>query len=135
MEYRVIKEFGSAKRGDVLESDNSGFVSFDVTEKSGRSEYTRAMTLDVDTAECMVEDGYLERVTDECCCGECPCKKIEDTVELIDTLIEQYDKDHKDTLEKAEKGEIPPCVKVEAETVYYNLNKVLNKIKNELLDE
>ena len=37
--------------------------------------------------------------------------------------------------EKANKGEIQPCVKLEAETVYYNLNKVLNKIKDTLTNE
>lgn len=137
MSYKVIKEFGSAKKGDVLESDNFGFVSFDVTEKSSRGliEYTRAMTLDEDTADCMVEDGYLEKLEDECCCVACPCKKIEDTVELIDSLLEQYDEDHEEMLKKAEKGEIQPCVKLEAETVYYNLNKVLNKIKDTLTNE
>ena len=36
---------------------------------------------------------------------------------------------------KADKGEVQPCVKVEAETVYYNLTKVLTRIKDELTNE
>lgn len=133
MKYKVVKEFGSAKKGDVLESDNFGFVTFDITEKTKNSEYTRAMTLDEDTADFMAEDGYLVKLEDEC--AECSCKKVANTVKLIDNLLKQYDEDHADVLKKAEKGEIQPCVKVEAETVYYNLNKVLNKIKSELIDE
>ena len=135
MEYKVVKEFGSAKKGDVLTVDECGFASFDITEKNGRSEYTRAMTIDENTADDLVENGYLVELDDDCCCEDCPCKKIEDTVELIDNLLGQYSKDHEDVLKKAEKGEVQPCVKVEAETVYYNLSKVLNKIKKELTNE
>ena len=138
MEYKVIKAFGAAREGDVMTSDDNGYVSFNVTEKKGKSEYTRAMAIDEFTADDLVEDGFLEVIGDECECEErtcCPCKKIDDTVELIDNLLGKYDEDHTETLKKAEKGEIPPCVKVEAETVYYNLKKVLERIKKELVNE
>ena len=38
-------------------------------------------------------------------------------------------------MDKYSEGKVPPCVKLEAETVYYNLTKVLNKIKEELINE
>lgn len=38
-------------------------------------------------------------------------------------------------MKKQIKAKIQPCVKLEAETVYYNLNKVLNKIKDTLTNE
>lgn len=126
MKYKVIKEFGSAKKGDVLEEDETGLVSFYVEEGN----MTRAMSLDYDTADFMCEEEYLLAIEDRSAQD-----KVNDTLELIDGLLEQYDKDAKDTIEKADKGEVQPCVRVEAETVYYNLNKVLNKIKDSLTNE
>lgn len=61
--------------------------------------------------------------------------KINNTVKLIDTLINQYENDYKEVIENYEAGKVHPCVKVEAETVYYNLNKVLTKIKDTLKNE
>lgn len=126
MKYKVIKEFGSAKKGDVLEEDETGLVSFYVEEDG----MTRAMSLDYDTADYMCEEEYLlaiEDVTAE--------DKVNSTLELIDSLLEQYAEDAKDTIDRADRGEVQPCVRVEAETVYYNLNKVLNKIKDSLTNE
>ncbi len=140
MKYKVIKDFGVAKKGDVLVSDALGFFSFDVTRQTDNAAYTRAMTIDETTANCLADNDYLVEVTDECdckkcTCKECVCKKIDDTVALIDELVKQYDEDNKKVQEKAAKGEIQPCVKVESETVYYNLNKVLNKIREQLTNE
>lgn len=126
MKYKVVKEFGSAKKGDLLEEDASGFVSF--TIKEGNT--TRSMTLDYDAADTLCEEEYLLAIEDRS-----PEEKIIDTIELIDEMLKMYDEDAKDTVEKAEKGEIQPCVRVEAETVYYNLTKVLNKIKEALTNE
>lgn len=55
MSYKVIKEFGSAKKGDVLAEDETGLVSFNVSEDN----YTRMMSLDYDTADYLCEEGYL----------------------------------------------------------------------------
>ena len=52
--------------------------------------------------------------------------------EYIDILIDTYEKDHKDMLEAFENGDVQPCVKVEAETVYYNMIKILNSIKDKI---
>lgn len=73
-----------------------------------------------------MQKGYLEEVEDN---------KSTKVVELIDDLVNQYDKDYKEVMGKYSEGKVPPCVKLEAETVYYNLTKVLNKIKEELINE
>ena len=57
------------------------------------------------------------------------------TKSALSEIEEKYESNLKETNEKANKGEIQPCVKLEAETVYYNLNKVLNKIKDTLTNE
>lgn len=125
MSYKVIKEFGSAKKGDILAEDETGLVSFNVSEDN----YTRMMSLDYDTADYLCEEGYLLSVDDE------SKYNVDATLELIDDLLEKYESNLKETNERANKGEIQPCVKLEAETVYYNLNKVLNKIKDTLTNE
>ena len=117
MSYKVIKEFGSAKKGDVLAEDETGLVSFNVSEDT------------YDTADYLCEEGYLLSIDDE------SKYNVDATLELIDDLLEKYESNLKETNERANKGEIQPCVKLEAETVYYNLNKVLNKIKDTLTNE
>ena len=125
MSYKVIKEFGSAKKGDVLAEDETGLVSFNIAEDN----YTRMMSLDYDTADYLCEEGYLLSIDDK------SKYNVDATLELIDDLLEKYESNIKETKERANKGEIQPCVKLEAETVYYNLNKVLNKIKDTLTNE
>lgn len=124
MKYKVIKEFGSAKKGDMLMMDETGLVSFNITEDSS----SRSMSMDCDTADDLCEKGYLIEMDD----AE---DKIADTVDLINDLLDTYERNMQETNERAKKGEIQPCVKLEAETVYYNLNKVLNKIKDTLTNE
>ena len=125
MSYKVIKEFGSDKKGDALAEDETGLVSFNIAEDN----YTRMMSLDYDTADYLCEEGYLLSIDDE------SKYNVDATLELIDDLLEKYESNLKETNERANKGEIQPCVKLEAETVYYNLNKVLNKIKDTLTNE
>lgn len=86
----------------------------------------RSMSISDDIADLYVEEGYLEEVEDN---------KSTKVVDLIDNLVDQYDKDYKEVMDKYSEGKVPPCVKLEAETVYYNLTKVLNKIKEELINE
>lgn len=124
MKYKVVKEFGSAKKGDVLVEDAAGLVAFDITEGNNN----RAMAMDCDTAKLYCEAGYLKEFDDT-------KDKIDTTVNLIDSLLKTYEFNMRETNNKAEKGEIQPCVKLEAETVYYNLNKVLTKVKNTLINE
>lgn len=125
MSYKVIKEFGSAKKGDVLAEDETGLVSFNISEDN----YTRMMSLDCDTADYLCEEGYLLSINDK------SKYNVDATLELIDDLLEKYKNNLKETDKKANKGEIQSCVRLEAETVYYNLNKVLNKIKDTLTNE
>lgn len=125
MSYKVIKEFGSAKKGDVLAEDETGLVSFNISEDN----YTRMMSLDRDTADYLCEEGYLLSINDK------SKYNVDATLELIDDLLEKYKNNLKETDKKANKGEIQSCVRLEAETVYYNLNKVLNKIKDTLTNE
>ena len=79
-------------------------------------------------AEDLCKEGFLTTVaTDK--------TVIEDTVEFIDNLVGQYKDDLLEVQNKFEKGEVQPCVKVESETVLYNLIKLANSIKGKLENE
>lgn len=129
LKYKVIKDFGSAKKGDVLVNSIDDPQVFTMEYSDGDSDnctYYRSMSISDDIADLYVEEGYLEEVEDN---------KSTKVVDLIDNLVDQYDKDYKEVMDKYSEGKVPPCVKLEAETVYYNLTKVLNKIKEELINE
>jgi hypothetical protein len=49
---------------------------------------------------------------------------------FVEEKIEQYTSDHEALTAQYNEGDVPQCVKVEADTVYFNLIKVLNKIKD-----
>lgn len=129
MKYKVIEDFGSAKKGDILDDEEYrelGLVSFYIEDGN----HTRVMSMDYDTADFFVEEGKLEELIEDKAAN-----KIESTVELIDTLLEKYESDYADVMTKYKEGKVQPCVKVEAETVYFNLTKVLNKVKDCLTNE
>lgn len=130
-EYKVIKEFACAKKGDILSyNEDSELWEFDIKDGSTQ----RFMCMDEETAESFVEEGNLLvfELKDE---AENICsyrQKFDDLRKFIDVLINQYTEDNNIAAEKYAEGEIQPCVKVEADTVYYNLIKVLNRIKEEI---
>lgn len=127
--FKVIKDFGSVLKGDTFTyDDNSELYICDVRSNN----FSRFMAIDENTLNSFTKKGYLMKVEDK---KQCNCNKIKDCVEFIDSLLEQYDADLNETINKFNKGEIQPCVKVEAETVYYNLTKVLNAIKDKLTNE
>jgi hypothetical protein len=61
-------------------------------------------------------------------------EKLNKVNDFIDEKLQQYAKDHDALLGQYQEGELPLCAKVEADTVYFNLNKLLTKIK-ELINE
>lgn len=125
MEYTFTRDFGFFKANDTLTWDEElSAFTMDVKDENG----FRSAMLDERTAEDMYNEGILSA-------GINPSDKVSKTVEFIDTLLDTYAKDYEEMKKKADKGEVQPCVKVEAETVYYNLTKVLTKIKDKLTNE
>lgn len=123
---KVVKGNGFFKKGDILEYNDvlDGYKLDEETENSFRS-----AIIDVNTAEEYVNDGtmiFLEDEVDD---------RIETVKEFLDTKIKEYKNDLQETQEKFEKGEMQPCVKVESETVLYNLIKLATAIKDKLENE
>lgn len=122
--YKFIKDCGIFKKGDILTWDKDlDAYTLDVKEENS----FRSAIIDQNTVNRLSSDDYVIDVTEK--------DKVTDTLSLIDNLLEKYESDYKKLMSKYDNGKILPCVKVEAETVYYNLTKVLNRIKKELTDE
>ncbi|QOR56892.1 hypothetical protein [uncultured phage cr56_1] len=126
MEYTFKKDFGFFKANDVL-TWNEDIDAFTMDVEEGNS--FRSAMIDERTVEDLRLEGLLEANV------EPENDKINTTVEFIDSLLKQYEDDYKEVTQKYKEGKVQPCVKVEAETVYFNLTKVLNKIKEELTNE
>lgn len=125
MEYTFKKDFGFFKANDVLTWDEDlNAFTMDVKEDNS----FRSAMIDEHTVEGLYGEGILTMV-------EPKNDKINTTVEFIDSLLKQYENDYKEVTQKYKEGKIQPCVKVEAETVYFNLTKVLNKVREELTNE
>lgn len=126
MEYTFNKDFGFFKANDKLTWDEElNTFTMEVKEENN----FRSAMIDEHTAKDLYSEGILS-------VGITPRdNKVNNTVEFIDALLDQYESDYKEVIENYEEGKVQPCVKVEAETVYFNLTKVLNKIKEELTNE
>jgi hypothetical protein len=131
--YKVVKEFGFAKKGDSFnynEETNMYEMFAEDKESENNATIKRSMAADEFTIGSLCDNGFLSEVNEP---EETVEDTIKETVDFIDSLLEQYNSDLNETNRKFNNGEIQPCVKLEAETVYYNLNKVLNTIKEKLI--
>ena len=126
MEYTFKKDFGFFKANDVL-TWNEDIDAFTMDVEEGNS--FRSAMIDERTVEDLRLEGLLVAN------AEPENDKINTTVEFIDSLLKQYEDDYEEVMQKYKEGKIQPCVKVEAETVYFNLTKVLNKVREELTNE
>jgi hypothetical protein len=132
--YKVIKEFASAQKGDMLTyNEDTNLYEFSMITENDNKKCSRYMCMDEETAEEFVESGNLLVVEDE----DKEISAIDKLCalsDLVDTLEAQYKKDHDDLVEAYNNQEIPTCVKVEADTVYFNMNQILKKVK-EIINE
>ena len=131
MKYKVVKEFDSLKKGDILEnSKEDPEIFFFEEETDTKYKYISYGKFIIDD---LVANGYLTLIEGE---DECDClrDKICSAIDEIDNLLEQYEADNKTVHEKFADNEIPYCAVVEADTVHKNLEKVLTHIKNILED-
>lgn len=129
--YKVIKGFAALKKGDMFIFDGKSDMW---VMKSENEECRRVVRISDSIAQQLCEDGYLIMVVLTNDKPKTAEDKITTVNKFIDEKIAQYDNDYNEVIEKYENGGMPTCVKVEAETVYFNMVKMLNKIK-ELVNE
>lgn len=132
-QYKVIKEFGCAQKGDILQENEEGLFELTVECDCNDCYSSRSICVSSDIADTLALAGYLEEFEE--CEPICPSEeKLKEVLNFVDEKIEQYAADHEALTAQYNEGDVPQCVKVEADTVYFNLIKVLNKIK-ELIHE
>lgn len=139
--YKVIKEFSFAEKGDVFTKvEDLNLWELQKSETKPEMETYTSMAFDSSTMNELAKKDYViwfseeaEEDDNEDKCERC-CDKLEKVKEYVNTLIDTYTKDYNELMKDYNEGNVQQCVKVEAETVYHNLNKVLNSIKD-LLDE
>lgn len=125
--YKVIKEFGCAQKGDVLHENEEGLFELNVECDCSDCYSSRSICISSDIADTLATAGYLEEFEEEVIR---PIAKLNEISNFVETKIEQYTADHEALTAQYNEGDVPQCVKVEADTVYFNLIKVLNKIKD-----
>lgn len=146
MTYKVIKDFVNARKGDIFKEviDEDVFMNpypVYVMERiegednisDSREHYMKSwisMELSKEMVDAYVKSGFLlaENDKDEevkVSNGD----KLTDISVYVDMLINTYTNDYNNLLKDFEDGNVQPCVKVEAETVYHNMIKILNSIK------
>ena len=131
MKFKVVKEFNSLSKGNILENSVENPEIF-VFEEETENKY-KYISFNEDFICELVDEGYLIEVDDE---NEDDVEDIiNKAVTLIDELIKQYDEDNEIVTEKFINNEVPYCAKLEADTVHFNLTKVLNKIRSVLVNE
>lgn len=139
--YKVIKDFSFAEKGDVFTKvEDLNLWELQKSETKPEMETYTSMAFDSSTMDELAKKDYViwfseeaEEDDNEDECERC-CDKLEKVKEYVNTLIDTYTKDYNELMKDYNEGNVQQCVKVEAETVYHNLNKVLNSIKD-LLDE
>lgn len=126
--YKVIKEFGCAQKGDVLHENEEGLFELNVECDCSDCYSSRSICISSDIAATLATAGYLEEAK-EMTTVSIAEDKLEEVLNFIDEKLEQYVADHEALMAQYNEGDVPQCVKVEADTVYFNLVKVLSKIK------
>ena len=126
--FKVIKEFGCAQKGDVLQENEEGLFELSMECNCDDCYCSRNICISSDIADTLATAGYLEEAK-EMTTVSIAEDKLEEVLNFIDEKLEQYAADHEALTAQYNEGDVPQCVKVEADTVYFNLIKVLNKIK------
>lgn len=134
MDYKFIKDtefaFGKFSKGDVIKHD----AEFDKWVYADCTDDSEVMvTLNEGMVKRLIETGSIISLeTKCCCCSNCACDKVGKVTAKIDELLETYERNHAELIEQYNEGDLPACIKVEADTVYFNLTKVLYEIKGML---
>lgn len=106
MKYKVIKPFGCAEVGDIFAFDKETDSYCMTFENSNENEKVfRQMYVDPNTMWDYLALGIVEQVED---------KKVKSPTKA----------------ERDDAGKIPTCQKVEHDTVYFNMMKLLNKFES-----
>lgn len=132
MKYKVVEDFGSLIKGDILEQRGDVYVLEERINIDGYTSY-RYAEFDKEALDEEVSSGRIITIEDEP--EDENTKRLNDAINLLNELDKKYYEDYTKLMEEYEKGDVPTCLKVEAETVYENLGKLVNAIRKTLEGE
>lgn len=132
MKYKVVEDFGSLIKGDILEQKGDVYVLEERINIDGYTSY-RYAEFDKEALDEEVSSGRIITIEDES--EDENAKRLNDAINLLNELDKKYYEDYTKLMEEYEKGDVPTCLKVEAETVYENLGKLVNAIRKTLEGE
>ena len=134
MKYKVVNDFGCLVKGDEIEEKNGAYVFEERVDVDGFKAY-RYAEFDKEAIDEEVESGNLIELQDIDPFYSEHDKAWEKTMTLLEELDKRYAKDYENLMEDYANGNVPTCMKVEAETVYENMGKLINTIKKSLNGE
>lgn len=127
--YIVVKPFGVLRKGDILTLDGSLYIFSDEKSADNNDYYSKVnVAFSIGMAQQYEKSGLIEAVEEDS--NTIESNKLKKIAKLISTLKNTYDKRNKSIAKNYEDGKIQTCVKVEHDTVYFNMMKLLNKIEN-----
>lgn len=133
-QYRVNKPFGCATVGDyfVWDEDLNMYLMTSKMEADGTSSF-RSMCISADIANEYNKSNlllpYVEEKEDSVA-----IEKLVKIEKEIAKLRKIYDQRNESMKKKYADGRVPTCQKVEHDTVYFNMTKLLNRFES-LLNE
>lgn len=127
--YIVVKPFGFLRKGDILTLDGSLYIFSDEKSADNNDYYSKVnVAFSIEMAQQYEKSGLIEAVEEDS--NTVADNKLKKIAKLISTLKNTYDKRNKNIAKSYEDGKIQTCVKVEHDTVYFNMMKLLNKIES-----
>lgn len=128
-EYKVIKPFGCVEVDDVFSynKENENFIMS--SEKTTDNTYSaKSMVISAKVIDNYTKAGLLSPTKEDKIDNN--YDKVKKLYTEIKRLQNKYNQRNKVVEEKYEAGKMPTCQKVEHDTVYFNLMKVLNKFES-----
>lgn len=129
-QYKVVKEFGCAKKGDIFNESTEGYFEMDSTSECVDMYSSRNMCISPDIISTLLGAQFIEEFKSETKEETFAQDKLTSISNFINEMKKQYEQDHQNLINEYNEGNLPACVKVEADTVYFNMNKVLTKIED-----
>lgn len=133
--YKVLEEFDNTHKGQIFEyNEDRNVYEYNVTHDGDGTYCSVYTSLSPSICEDFAKAGFLEEVVE----AKEPISnadlKIKALSALIKDLKNKYETRNNKVQSKYEAGRMQTCVKVEHDTVHFNLMKLLNqfeKIVNE----
>lgn len=124
-QYIVIEPFSGLDKGSIF---NWNGKEYECVSSYEDEEYTSHY--DIKMSQALIDDyvkaGLLQLVEEEVI----PVNpKLEKLIKEIEALENKYEQRNKAVAKKYKAGKMQTCQKVEHDTVYYNLTKLLNHFK------